>query len=167
MKFLFGMALPFIFFLLLMMFLRRNEITSTSYDERQNAIRGTAYKYATITGALSGFFMAFVVDGDFLPIDGGFALAGVSLLTITVYEVYMIMKGAYFGISGKWKGYTALIFIIGLSNLIIGIVNIIQYGLTGGRLTVVNIGLMLGIFCLIIVFAVFIQRAGSRKAEKE
>ena len=53
MKYLAGFALPFVILLFLMYFVRGQK--PVTYDERQTAVRSTAYKYALITGVLAGF----------------------------------------------------------------------------------------------------------------
>lgn len=165
MRYLFGMILSFAIFALIGMLLRRRQQTPMVYDEMQNAVRGTAYRYAMITGVISGIISAFLVSADLLPVDGGFAMMTTSFLMVTVYVVYMVTKGVYFGVSGKWKSWTALIFIIGLANLISGIGNIIQNGLHGGRLTINNIDIMMGTMFLIIVAAVMVKRTAKSQEE--
>ena len=164
MTYLFGMALPVVLVLLILLLLRKKESSSVVYNEMQTAVRGTAYKYATLTGVLGGFVAAFFVDQNLLPMDGSFALMTVSFLMVTVYIVYMVMKGVYFGISGQWKKWTALIFVIGLCNIITGTLRIYEDGLPEGKLTIVNIPVMMGIMFMIIVAAVLIQKARDRRS---
>ena len=97
--------------------------------------------------------------------DGSFAMMTVSFLMITVYIVYMVMKGVYFGVSGNWKKWTLLIFIIGLCNLITGIFRIAEDGLPEGKLTTINITVMMGAMFMVIVAAVLIQKAREKRSE--
>ena len=97
--------------------------------------------------------------------DGSFAMMTVSFLMITVYIVYMVMKGVYFGVSGNWKKWTLLIFIISLCNLITGILRIAEDGLPEGKLTATNITLIMGVMFMVIVVAVLIQKAREKRSE--
>ena len=97
--------------------------------------------------------------------DGSFAMMTVSFLMITAYIVYMVMKGVYFGVSGNWKKWTLLIFIISLCNLITGILRIAEDGLPEGKLTTINIPVMMGAMFMVIVAAVLIQKAREKRSE--
>ena len=97
--------------------------------------------------------------------DGSFAMMTVSFLMITVYIVYMVMKGVYFGVSGNWKKWTLLFFIIGLCNLITGILRIAEDGLPEGKLTATNITLIMGVMFMVIVVSVLIQKAREKRSE--
>ena len=165
MNYLFGFGLPFALVLLLILFLRRKKSVPVIYDEMQTAVRGTAYKYSTITGVLSGFIAAFLVDQDLLPVDGSFAMMSVCLLMIAVYTVYMVMKGVYFGISGHWKKWTALILVIGLCNMITAVLRICEDGLPEKKLTIINTPVMTGAVFIIIAAAVLIQKAREKRSE--
>ena len=97
--------------------------------------------------------------------DAALAMMSVSLLTGLVYVVSMILKGAYFGISGRWKKWTACILIIGLLNFYTGARDIAANGLTDGRLTLDNVRLPLGIVFLVIAVTVFFQKAREGREE--
>ena len=99
------------------------------------------------------------------PMDGRLAIMAVSFLMVTVYVVYMVMKGVYFGVSGNWKKGTLLFFIIGLCNLITGILRIAEDGLPEGKLTATNITLIMGVMFMVIVAAVLIQKAREKRSE--
>lgn len=159
MKLLFGMGLPFALFLLIILVLRGKKGSAPLvYDEMQTAVRGRAYQYATVTGVLAGIIISFLLDLDVLPMDGSFAMMTISFLMITVYIVYMVMKGAYFGISGNWKRWTAITLLIGLCNFCSGIFYLIAAGLPTGKLTIRNLPVMMGAMFLVIAAAVIIQK---------
>lgn len=161
-----GFVLPFAVFVLIVLILNeKKKPKQVVYDEMQTAVRGRAYQYATITGVLAGIIASCLVDLDIFPMDGSFAMMTVSFLMITVYIVYMVMKGVYFGVSGNWKKWTLLIFIIGLCNLITGIFRIAEDGLPEGKLTTINIPVMMGAMLMVIVAAVLIQKAREKRSE--
>jgi hypothetical protein len=165
----FNAVLPIVLFfaiLFLLVFIRKKKgIRKIQYDERQNAIQGTCYRYAAITGILGGIIVSLLIEANLLPVSGGFAMMSVSLLTGLVYVVSMILKGAYFGISGHWKKWTACILIIGLCNFCISVRYIAANGLTDGRLTLDDINLPLGIAFLVIAAAVFFQKARESRED--
>ena len=99
-----GIGLAFAVFVLLVLVLNKKKKTKQiMYDEMQTAVRGRAYQYATITGVLAGIIASCLVDLDIFPMDGSFAMMTVSFLMITVYIVYMVMKGVYFALqSHHW-----------------------------------------------------------------
>lgn len=141
----------FLAVLFLLLFIRRKKgIKKCEYDERQAAIQGTAYKYAALTGIFGGIIAGLIVDADLLPITGGFALIMVSFLMIEVYVIFMILKGAYFGITGSWKRWTISITLFGVANLYFGIKNIATDVLEDGCFTICDINLPLGILFLVI-----------------
>ncbi len=163
MKYLFGIGLSFAIILLLILILGRKKKSPIVYDEMQIIIRGSAYKYSTISGVIGGFIAAFLVDLGLIPMGGSFAMMTVSLLMITVYIVYMVMKGAYFGISGSWKRWTAIVLLIGLCNFCSGIFYLITAGLPTGKLTSKNINIMMGAMFMVIVVAVMIQKLREKR----
>lgn len=161
-----GFVLPFAVFLLIVLILNEKKKTKqVVYDEMQTAVRGRAYHYATVTGVLAGIITSFLLDWDAFPMDGRLAIMAVSFLMVTVYVVYMVMKGVYFGVSGNWKKGTLLFFIIGLCNLITGILRIAEDGLPEGKLTATNITVIMGVMFMVIVAAVLIQKAREKRSE--
>ena len=164
----FGFILGIYFgvYFIILILRRKTGISECKYDERQTAIQGTAYKYATITGVIAGCLASFLVEDEVLPVSGGFAMIVISLLMAAVYAICMILKGVYFGITGSWKKWTALILLVGVCNLFFGVSHIMDEGLPEGRFTIVNVNLPLGILFLIIVAAVFFRRVReSREAD--
>ena len=114
-----------------------------------------------ITGVIAGIIAAILVETDMFPVTGSLAIIMVSLLMITVYTVYMVISGVYFGINGNWKRWTVLIF-----NLIIGIGRIADEGLPEKHLTVINVNLPLGIMFLIIAVSVLFQKLREHRGNE-
>ena len=158
--------LPFAVFVLIVLILNeKKKIKQVVYDEMQTAVRGRAYHYATVTGVLAGIITSFLLGWDAFPMDGRLAIMAVSFLMVAVYVVYMVMKGVYFGVSGNWKKRTLLIFIIGLCNLVTGILRIAEDGLPEGKLTATNITVIMGVMFMVIVVAVIIQKLREKRNE--
>lgn len=133
------------------------------YDEMQQSVQGTAYKYTAITGILAGILAALLLNLDVVPMDGSFAMLTVSLLMVAVYTIHMILKGVFFGVSGKWKMWTVMEFILGLANTCTGVLRLYQDGLPTGKLTMVNANLMTGLLFLVVAGAVLVRKAMEKK----
>ena len=98
--------------------------------------------------------------------DGSLALMTSSFLMITVYVVYSISKDVYFGISGNWKKWTLVIFVVGIINLVTGILQIRTQGLPAGILTSSNMDIIMGIMFLVISIAAVIKNARGKSEEE-
>lgn len=160
----FDILFPLVVIMLLVYFMRGK--TPVQYDERQIALRGAAYRLAFIVGIFSGYIEAFLLKRNLLPMDGSLALMTSSFLMITVYVVYSISKDVYFGISGNWKKWTLVIFIIGIINLVTGILQIRTQGLPAGILTSSNMDIIMGIMFLVISIAAVIKNAREKNEEE-
>ncbi len=94
------------------------------YDERQELIRGRAFKCgfvsALVTAAIIMWYNALEVI-SFL--DMNMALMTVIFIGITVYAVYCIWNDAYFALNegGNHGGTIMIFFLMGMTNLIIGL----------------------------------------------
>lgn len=160
----FDILFPLVVIMLLIYFMRGK--TRVQYDERQIALRGAAYRLALIVGVFSGYIEAILLKRNLLPMDGSLALMTSSFLMITVYVVYSISKDVYFGISGNWKKWAQVIFIIGIINLVTGILQIRTQGLPAGILTSSNMDIIMGIMFLVISITAVITNA-RKKSEEE
>lgn len=164
MDFIFDIIFPLIVIILLIRFMRGK--TPVQYDERQIAIRGAAYRLALIVGIFSGFIEAILLKRNLLPMDGSLALMTSSFLMITVHVVYSISKDVYFGISGNWKKWAVVIFVVGIINLITGILQIHTQGLPAGILTSSNSDIIMGIMFLVISITAVITNAREKSEEE-
>ncbi len=161
----FGFILGLGVILFLVFLIKKTDSSNVMYDEMQKSVQGQAYKYATIIGTLAGMISAFLSDFRWFPMDGGFTMLTVSLIMVLIYTTYMIIKGAFFGISGKWKLWTAMEFFVGITNTVIGVLNILKDGLRNGKLTMANTNLLIGIVFIIVATAVLIRKALEKKDE--
>lgn len=164
MDFIFDIVFPLIVIMLLIRFMRGK--APVQYDERQIAIRGAAYRLAFIVGVFSGYIEAILLKRNLLPMDGSLALMTSSFLMITVYVVYSISKDVYFGISGNWKKWAVVIFVVGIINLITGILQIHTQGLPAGILTFNNANIIMGTMFLVISFAALITNVKKNGDEE-
>lgn len=160
-----GFIASFLVFLLITFLVRKNP-HHVVYDEMQKSIMGSAYKYASIFGVVSAMLFAFLLDTGLLPMDGSFALMLIAFLTITVYIIYMIWKGAYFGVSGINVRWVILVSIVAATNLITGVLRIVTDGLPNGILTLRQLNLLIGVsyFCIV---GVVLLRKNEEKEDGE
>jgi len=138
------------------------------YDEMQLKLRGDGYRLAFLITLTVLMIYIFLSDGlGFEFFSGGFA-AFVALMTgITAFAAFCILKGAFFKLNGKPKGYIALCTLIVGINLYTGIDNIIT-----GRLWengVITFGQGSSLVCalafLTILVCIVIQHLRTRNEE--
>lgn len=125
------------------------------YDERQVLIQYRRYRISAFTAIILN--LIFAVAFSFipkLPFDASFAMLATAFAAALVFVIYSIIKGAYFGISGKWKSWTIISAIAGALNLYAGILNLSKDRI----LTMSNsANLLTGIFFALIVVAVIVS----------
>lgn len=124
------------------------------YDERQELERGRGFKYAFFTMLFYFLIMVFMDAAD-LPLAADTSLlycCGV-LLGILVYMVYCIWHESYFALNQNMRSGMFAFGMIGLSNFLIGLINLLDGNLVeNGRLTfrIVNP------LCSLLLFALFL-----------
>lgn len=98
--------------------------------------------------------------------DRGIGLLFVCIASIAVHCIYCVMKDAYVGYGEGYMRATITLSVIGLVNLIIGIVNLVlEHGTPGEKITAPYINLFIGAM-LLIVCAVMVYRKAKRKNEE-
>ena len=120
------------------------------YDERQEAIRGTGFKYAYFP-ALIVLFLGGIVE---MLMDAAwcglftFALLAV-WASICVFTTYCVIRDAYFTLRSRRKSLIAIFIAAGVINLCIGIEHIIRGDIIeGGVLSLNAANLITGAGCL-------------------
>lgn len=131
-----------------------------AYDERQLLARGVAYKYAFFT-LLLGLVIASVLD-EISGISLFMSFAGIWIeicLSIAVFATICIVKDAYMSLYENVKGIVATFAVIGLSNLGIGSINVLDGEplIENGVLTKGCTNLIVGVL-FIYILLVFIGR---------
>ena len=126
----FWSLLPFILFcvifvLLLLFFRSKEAFSGNQFDERQELLRGQAYKNAFVCMTLIGIAFFFLLD--ILP---DFGISGSAALVITVFAgllifaVECVWKEAFFSLHQHPKKLLILYVIIGVINTFNGCVNL-------------------------------------------
>jgi|GEM_PF-3341313 len=157
-----------IIFLAITIVFSRNGRNRIDYDERQELIRGRGYKYAMITvvaAVLLGGLMFSITDR--LPFDAPFFMLTAGLLALCVDVIYCILKGAYFGIQNQYSKTIIPMVILGVCNLVSGVAELQDTGFAGGRLTVRNINIVIGILFLMIPLIAFARMRADKEDDAE
>ena len=127
------------------------------YDERQELIRCRGYKIAYYTLMISVALVLALSAGSGIPYietDVGFVIA--LMISLVVFAVYCIIKDGYFGIFDKPKSVLIELFLIGLANFIIALVNSEKW-VIDGKLSMGSINLICAITMLVVALAGFIK----------
>ena len=152
-----GMAL--VIFMVMLKKSNTDGSMKTKFDERQLMVRGQGYKYSfwTLVVLLTASIMlrAFEVE---LPIKDGVYLFLLILFSVLEHTVYCIFNDGYFGINNEPKKYYISFFLIGIGNLVIGILNSIGGRLIdNGKLDIPAMNLVCGMMFVIVGISVFIK----------
>lgn len=139
------------------------------YDERQELIRGRAYKngfYAMIIWIGISMFAEFLFDRTIFD-RGSFAIITV-LVGIGVNVVYSILHDSYFYVNMNRKKYILLLIIVTLINLASSIVMIISGGIVvDGVVTYKATNIFVTIFLAVVLLAVYIREKIEKLLEKK
>ena len=145
--------------------LRKNQ--TPKYDERQEIVRGKAYKYAFFTMLIFGALYMYCS----LFIESEFLLASVALMIdmfigLVVYAVYSIWNDAFATINGISKSY--IIFLVCTVVLNLGnAIGTIKDGsiIANGTLTLDSISLVCAISLTIVLVTMLVKKLMNREAE--
>ena len=119
--------------IVILKYANRDNKARTEYDERQKIAIGEGYKYAfwTLCGLLVLVQMyktlAESFGTDYLAkTPFGVIAFAMIIISIMVFCVYCIFKGAYWGMNNNKKSYVIIIGGIGILNLIISISSMVR-----------------------------------------
>ena len=124
------------------------------YDERQELERGRGFKYAFFTVLFYFWILLFMDAADLsLAADTSLLYCCGILLGILVYMVYCIWHESYFALNQNMRSIMIAFGLIGLSNFLISLCNLINGTLVeNGRLTFRIVNLL----CSFLFFALFL-----------
>lgn len=142
---------------------------NSEYDERQEAIRGTGFKYAY----LSAMFVL-IIGGCIDSVAGGphctpllFVLFGF-WVSISIFTTYCVVKDAYFTLRSQRKTLIFVFLAAGLINLVIGIVYALQEKLIAdGMLNSCAANLITGLCCIYLGLMMIGRSIYERRQELE
>lgn len=120
-----GTMIGVILVVLLFKFANKDGKIKTEYDERQNAVRGKAYKYALYTEvAAQAVVMWLMMTNIELPIeDYGLVFIAI-IIGLTVLAAYCIWKDVYWGLNNNRKRYHIILLVAVILNFFPVVMNI-------------------------------------------
>lgn len=158
-----------IVFILLMVRANRG-VRKQKYDERQRLVQLEAVKLGSIvsTAAMAVVIMLLEFHGPvlFTASMWMFAIIVLDGLVITIYNIW---HDAYVGYNSKANGYIALLGGIGLLNLWVGVMKVMEWQSSGQRLFSMTDGsqIGLGVFFLGIAAAFFARKLVPLQKDEE
>ncbi len=137
------------------------------YDERQEAIRGTGFKYAYFTAmliAVIGGIVETMADKSWCSL---FPFAMICLwASLCVFITYCVIKDAYFTLRSKRNLLIAIFFMAAAINLYFGIESIISGEIiVGGALGLNATNLITGASCLYLGAMMLLHSIHERRQE--
>ena len=155
----FAIGMVLVIFMVMLKKANTDGAMRTKFDERQQMVRGQGYKYSfwTLVGLVTASILlrAFEVE---LPIKDEVYLFLLILFSVLVHTVYCIFNDGYFGINNEPKKYYISFVLIGIGNLVIGILNSIGGRLiSDGKLDLPAMNLVCGMMFVIVGISVFIK----------
>ena len=165
--FIVGVALVAVVCLILGFVFKKKRCNSENYDERQNLVRGKAYKI--------GFFTLLIYNGIYMMIAAlwpnffmeapAAAFLGI-VIAVAVFGSYCIWHDAYLGLSENPKQIFILFGVIMALNFVCGIHHITEGDvIVNGVLTFNSLNLLCGVLFLIL-FVVFGLKALKNRMEE-
>lgn len=148
----------------------KNEGFVAKYDERQNAARGTAFKwgfYTMMIGVSLASIYHMIFEGHEDSINPMYIDLLLLLIGLLVYASVSIWKNAYIGLNQTYKRSIITLGAIGVMNLGVGAMNL---SLSFGRaITNLALGLMIVIICaeMMLKHHLDAKRASAEDADED
>ncbi|WP_417118413.1 hypothetical protein [Olsenella phocaeensis] len=112
-----------------------NEKGDRSYDERQTAVMGKAYKVGFILNSVLLLLAAFVAESwKDAPFDSGFLMVLVLCVDLCAFATYAIWHDAYFGMRRNYLPGVVLLLVLGVIALALGLPGLMSKLAAGARL---------------------------------
>ncbi len=139
------------------------------YDERQEKIRGHAFRYgfyAMIIWIILSMFLEFLFERNLFD-RGSFAMITI-LIGVGVNVVYSILNGSYFYVNMNRKGYIVMLIAFAAINLLASVMMFISGGvIENGVLTYKSINLLVTILIVAVLMAIYIRDKAEKMLEKK
>ena len=160
-----GLAIVLVFGIVLRIINKKK--SDCEYDERQEAIRGTGFKYAYFTAMIvliTGGIAEMILVAAWC---GLFTLAMIALWTsICVFTTYCVIKDAYFTLRARRKALIAIFIASGAINICLGLGHILDGTIIeGGMLSLNAVNLLTGAACLYLGIMMLCHGIYERRTE--
>ncbi|MCR5103259.1 MAG: hypothetical protein K6B68_02220 [Eubacterium sp.] len=141
----------------------------SKYDERQMIVRGNAYRISMWTLiVLLIIYGICETSGIDIPMENNAIIFLFIMMAVLVHAVYCIFNDGYFGINNIPKAYNIFLFLIGLMNVAIGVMNTVQGRLVeDGKLSMPIMNYICGFMFLIVGIAILIKHFMNKSNVKE
>lgn len=162
-----GIAVGLVLVIILLKALNKDGAVKTKYDERQQIVRGKAYKVGFYSGLIACAVMLFLSTGHFGVERLGFSGYFIPILAGVVGQVsYCIFKDGYVGLNTNMTRFIIIMALIGAFNLFIGIFAAIRGEMTAdGMFQGPFINLLCGILFVIIFVELVVKKAIDAREE--
>ena len=139
------------------------------YDERQELEKGKAFRYAFFTTLiLTLLFLCVESNGIPLPVESSMLYVISSFVGITVFVTYCIWHESYFALNQNKGSLMFLFVLIGLLNLIIGIISILEGTMIqNGIITFHATNLLCAAMFLILFVTMSLKKLSLKKEHSE
>ena len=145
---------------------KKTGVEKRSYDERQQAIRdkGFRYAYLTLLGCMAVLALLHSLDIITGNISGWLFVA--VIVSLLVHIIYSIYNDAYFRVSDSPKGYTVLFGILGISNVVLGVLKRMNGEVEGAFPAYGDLNLIIGIMLFVVSINILIKVQLDKRAEE-
>ena len=163
-----GIAFGILFSLILALVLIRmgnsDKKARTQYDERQNEVRGRAYRWAFYAVMIYEAAAICLSAGfDSLPADPMLVHFGAVMAGCMVLASYCIWKDAYWGLNNNRKRYAVIFIVTSFINLI----PVIGQWMGEGKLGSARINLMVFVMLVVIGIELLVKATVSKTEDEE
>lgn len=140
----------------------------TDYDERQKAVRGTAYMY--------GFYAVLIVEAAMMLLsetENGLSALGIAehfipiLAGVIVQVVYAIMHDGYFGQNNNTTKYMVFMALVSVFNLGVGFLGLNKALAAGEPISTPLVSLGAGLLFVAVAIALFARKLARREESDE
>lgn len=162
-----GIIIGIILVIILLKALNKDKAVRTKYDERQQIVRGKAYKVGFYACLIANAFLMFLATGEFGLAKLGYAAFFIPILVGLIAQVtYSIFHDGYVGLNTNMTRFIIIMALISAFNFFIGIAAYLHGDLiTDGRLQGPFINLLCGTLFIIIAAELIVKRCIDSREE--
>lgn len=148
---------------------KTDDSVKSQFDERQEAVRGRGFKYGFFTMILCDIIITMLklLEVSLLQ-ELEVAMVLSIMIGVMVFASYCIWNDGYFALNENRKQLMIFLVIIGVINLLLGVVNVVEkVAIIDGRLTFRSINLFCGLLFVVIFMVMFLKKIKDGKGEQE
>lgn len=161
-----GILAGVLFGVFLLSMARKDKSAKAKFDERQEIVRGKAFKCAYFTLLVYQVLDAFVLARiDILPMEDSLVIATGIFVSVLVFAVYSIWNEGYFSLNEEPKKVLWIFAFICLINLAIAFMNRDSL-MVDGKLTLDCLNLFVGVVFAIIYATVLVRWLVNKKQDE-